>query len=162
VTATFAGIRPLVNRRAASTAQESREHVVETSPSGLVNVTGGKWTTYRKMAEDAVDAAAAAASPPLEKRACATASVALFGSDGADAREVDKLAATGEPLARPLHADLPYRYADVAYAAREEMARNAEDALARRTRATFLNEAAAHECAAEVAKLVGGIVKAAP
>ena len=63
ITASFAGLRPLVERGAASTAKESREHLVETSRSGLVTIAGGKWTTYRKMAQDAVDAAIVSGRP---------------------------------------------------------------------------------------------------
>ncbi|MBD5607057.1 MAG: glycerol-3-phosphate dehydrogenase/oxidase, partial [Candidatus Eremiobacteraeota bacterium] len=71
--ASFAGIRPLVNRRNVGTAKLSREHIVETSARGLVTITGGKWTTYRKMGEDAVDALARASS----LRAAPTGTIAL-------------------------------------------------------------------------------------
>jgi len=56
VLSVFAGLRPLVNRRSARTASLSRDHVIEISKSGLITITGGKWTTYRHMAEEAITA----------------------------------------------------------------------------------------------------------
>jgi len=75
VSSTFAGLRPLLRRDAATTSNLSREHLVEVSPSRLVTVTGGKWTTYRKMAADAVDTAARVAQLPPARST--TAEIAL-------------------------------------------------------------------------------------
>jgi glycerol-3-phosphate dehydrogenase len=149
VLATFAGLRPLVNRRATTTAKQSREHVVDVSRSGVVTIAGGKWTTYRAMAEDTIDAAARVASLP--RRRSPTARMPLHDTD-ADA--VTALAEHDGTLPAPLHARLPYSRAQVVYAARAEMARTVEDVLARRTRALVLDARAARECASEVAALL--------
>jgi glycerol-3-phosphate dehydrogenase len=164
VLATFAGLRPLVNRRATSTAKLSREHLVDVSASGIVTIAGGKWTTYRKMAEGAVDAAArTAALAPAPSR---TATLRLRGATGdvrddealrvygSDAAALDGLVREEPSLGERLHVDLPYTGAQVVYAARTEMARTVEDVLARRTRALFLDARAARDCAPRAASLL--------
>ncbi len=162
----WSGLRPLVRKQGTDgTAALSREHTVLVSPSKLVSVTGGKWTTYRRMGEDAVNIAAKAAGLPQTKsttqelrlygwsEAAAAASdaeheLAVYGSEqGA----IDALAAATPALATMLHPRLPYRLAEVAWAARNEMARSVEDVLARRTRALFLDARAAIETAPAVA-----------
>jgi glycerol-3-phosphate dehydrogenase len=165
VRAVFAGLRPLVNRKAATTAGLSREHLIDIGPSGLVTITGGKWTTYRKMAEDVIDAAvkeaglsftpsvtarfplhgAASDLPPLGDP------LRVYGTDGVVLRA---LAAERPELATQLDARLPYTAAQVTYAARFEMARTVDDVLARRTRALFLNAEAARASAPQVAQLL--------
>jgi glycerol-3-phosphate dehydrogenase len=164
VLATFAGLRPLVNRRATSTAKLSREHVIDVSASGIVTITGGKWTTYRKMAQDAVDAAARAAA--LGSAPSRTATLRLHGASGdvpdddalrvygSDAAALAALVREEPALGERLHADLPYTGAQIVYAARAEMARTVEDVLARRTRALFLDARAARECAPRAASLL--------
>src|SRR4029077_9333105 len=75
----FAGIRPLVkSSEAESTAALSREHTIEVGRSGLLSIAGGKWTTYRKMAEDCVDHAATLAK--LDERSCVTKTLEIHGS----------------------------------------------------------------------------------
>lgn len=128
VLSAWAGLRPLIRRSAVGTAKLSREHAVETSKTGLVTVTGGKWTTYRKMAQDAVDAAAVQAG--LAPVPCPTADLRLHCYE------------------TPLLMSLEGR---VALAGDEEMARTVEDVLARRTRALFLDAKAARDQAATVA-----------
>jgi glycerol-3-phosphate dehydrogenase len=164
ITATFAGLRPLVHGAAASTAKLSREHAIDVSKHGLVSIAGGKWTTYRKMGQDVVDAAAVQGDLP--KRPCVTANLPLHGATtrfepddvlrtyGSDAIAVAALAATEPELARKLHPRLPYTGAQVVYAARKEMARTVDDVLARRTRALFLDAAASEEAAPQVARLL--------
>jgi len=165
VTATFAGIRPLVdNAAASSTAKLSREHLIDISSRGLVTIVGGKWTTYRKMGEDVVDAAASVACLP--PRPSVTANHPLHGATeefepdetrrvyGSDAAAVQSLADADQTLAAPLHPRLPYARAQVTYAARKEMARTVDDVLSRRTRAVFLDAAAALEAAGDVAALL--------
>ncbi len=163
VLARFAGLRPLVDRQASSTAKLSREHLIDASPSGLVTITGGKWTTYRKMAEDVVTYAAAHAGLP--QRPSITATLRLRGADGApasddlraygsDAAAVRRLAHDDPALGVPLDAGLPYVAAQVVYGARYEMARTLDDVLARRTRASFLDENAARRSAPAVADLL--------
>jgi len=165
VLSVFAGIRPLVRSSAATTtAQLSRDHVVHIDRSGLVTICGGKWTTYRHMAEDCVDQAATLAQLP--DRTCVThhlhihgyhnatqelGSLAVYGSD---AFEIRKLIESEPQLGEALHPALPYLKAEVIWAARNEMARTVEDALARRMRALFLNASAAVAMAPAVAALM--------
>ncbi len=124
----FAGVRPLISRGGtANTAKLSRSHELFVDEAGLVTITGGKWTTYRRMAEEAVDAVAKAGG--LNTGRCITETLAI---------EAPKQTA-GERL----HPDLLYTREDVVRAVRDEMAIAADDVLARRTRAQFLNEQAA-------------------
>jgi len=161
----FAGIRPLVKKSGSqSTAALSRDHTIHFDPSGLMTITGGKWTTYRNMAEDCVNQAARQAG--LEEQRCVTRSLHIHGYDdqaghcgelavyGSDAPKIQELARSHSELAAPLHPDLPYLAAEVVWAARYEMARTVEDVLARRTRALFLNARAAIAMAPHVAKLL--------
>lgn len=162
----WSGLRPLVRKQGTTgTAALSREHTVLVSHSGLVSITGGKWTTYRRMGEDAVDIASKSAS--LTPSPSRTADLRLHGwseaaaslSDaehelavyGSDQAAIDALAASSPAFAEPLHPRLPYRLAEVAWAARHEKARTVEDVLARRTRALFLDARAAIESAPAVA-----------
>ena len=174
VVATFAGLRPLVARKHAATAKLSREHAVDVSRSGLVTVAGGKWTTYRTMAEDVVDAASRTAgltpAPsqteylPLHGAVAdveseAALRVHLNGCEtlrpyGSDAHALLRLIASDPALGEPLDARLPYSGAEVVYAVREEMARTVEDVLARRTRSLFLDQHAARASAPRVAALM--------
>jgi len=165
VTSVFAGIRPLVRAGdSASTAALSRGHTVRIENSGMVTICGGKWTTYRRMAEDCINQTAILGR--LEERPCVTdhlnihgfhSSAARFGRlavYGSDAPAIEKLAESDPSLYEPLHSALPYTRAEVVWAAREEMARTVEDVLARRTRALFLNARAAIEMAPQVACLM--------
>lgn len=139
----FAGIRPLVRSSAAkNTAKLSRGHTIEIDSAGMLTITGGKWTTYRRMAEDAVDQAVklgAFAFTPSR-----TADLKITGADRV--RKPD-------PMKR-LHPDLHYTLTDIVTGVRDEMARTVEDVLARRTRALFLNSKAAIEIGPEVAKII--------
>ncbi len=160
----FAGLRPLFSARKGSpTAALSREHYIEVSPSGLVTVIGGKWTTYRRMGADVIEKAATSAGlPPRESQTARlnlhgwTAAPALgpLSVYGADAARVEELAKSDPALAEPLHARLPYRAAEVIWAVRNEMARTVEDVLARRTRALLLDARASVEAAPRVARLM--------
>ena len=168
VRAVWAGLRPLISDPDADdTAALSREHVVTVSASGLVTVTGGKWTTYRVMAEDAVDHAAQTAGLP--DRPADTADLRLRGwlpdalvdaeaplaGYGSDADGLRQLAEAEPELAAPVHERLPtVTGAEIVWAAREEQARTAVDALARRTRGLFLDADASAEAADVVARLV--------
>jgi glycerol-3-phosphate dehydrogenase len=165
VLSVFAGIRPLVRATGvASTAALSRDHVIHIDRSGLVTIAGGKWTTYRHMAEDCVDQAATLGQ--LREKPCATRHLHIHGFHeaanqfgslavyGSDACEIRKLIDDDARLSEPLHAALPYVKAEVVWAVRHEMARTVEDILARRTRALFLNARAALEMASVVAELM--------
>jgi len=165
VLSVFAGIRPLVRTTGvASTAALSRDHVIHIDRSGLVTIAGGKWTTYRHMAEDCVDQAATLAQLP--EKPCVTHHLRIHGFHeaakqldslavyGSDAHEIRKLIESDAQLGKPLHATLPYVNAEVIWAVHHEMARTVEDVLARRTRALFLNARAASEMAPAVANLM--------
>ena len=161
----FAGIRPLVkSSEVASTAALSREHTIEVGPSGLLSIAGGKWTTYRKMAEDCVDHAATLAK--LDERPCVTKTLNIHGHHphaeqfgdlshyGSDAVALGELITAAPELGRGLHPALPIQAVEVVWAARHEMARTVDDVLARRTRALLLNAKAALAMAPAVAKLM--------
>jgi glycerol-3-phosphate dehydrogenase len=163
----FAGLRPLVSAgKGKRTAALSRDHTIHISRSGLITITGGKWTTYRKMAEDVIDEAVGVGG--LEERACVTPTLKLHGwreadNDniidfrsvyGADLERVDALLDERPELAELVHPRLPYRGAEIVWAAREEMARTLDDALARRTRSLLLDARAALEAAPKVAQLM--------
>ena len=161
----FAGIRPLVRAgHAGSTAALSRDHTIRIEESGLVTICGGKWTTYRHMAEDCVNVAATLARLP--ERPSATRDLRIHGYHqdaasfgrlrvyGADAPAVRALEESDPMLAAPLDPSLPYTGADIVWAAREEMARTLDDVLARRTRALFLNARASMEMAPRAAELL--------
>ena len=161
----FAGIRPLVkNRQPGKTAVLSRDHAIHIDQSGLLSITGGKWTTYRHMAQDCVDQAATLANLPDSP--CRTQTLSIHGSDtnaanlgalsvyGSDASAIRKLIDGDQALGQPLDFELPYVAAEVVWAARMEMARTIEDILARRTRALFLNAKAAIRMAPKVATIL--------
>ena len=137
----FVGIRPLVMSGAAkNTASLSRGHTIEIDKGGLLTITGGKWTTYRHMAEDAVDQAVRFAG--LDARPSTTETLPIPSH------------AIVDPTGKILHPDLPYTAEDVVRAVRDEMAQTVEDVLARRTRALFLNAKAAIEKAPKVAAIM--------
>lgn len=162
----YCGIRPLVRSPGdKSTAALARDHVLMISDSNLVSITGGKWTTYRKMAEDTVDAAALVAG--LEEQPSRTKALrlhgwaktppetdgllSLYGSDGPSVRRVMREKPGWD---EPLHPNLPYFVGEVAWGARREMARTVEDVLARRTRSLLLNARASIEVAPKVAEIL--------
>lgn len=135
----FAGVRPLISRGGgANTAKLSRSHELFVDGAGLVTITGGKWTTYRRMAEDAVNKALEVAG--LWATKCVTDDLAIRPAEATD----------GELF----HGDLPYTSGDVIRAVRDEMAQTVEDVLARRSRLLFLNARIAGEIAPHVAKML--------
>ncbi len=165
VRSVFAGLRPLVKTgEGTNTASISRDHYLVVSESGLVTITGGKWTTYRKMAEDTVNQALLVAG--LDDRECITKKLRIHGwlknfdkSDplhyfGSDAIHIKKLIKADPDLGEKLHEDLPYIKAEVIWAVREEMCRSIEDFLARRSRALLLDARASIAMAPEVAGLI--------
>lgn len=162
----WSGQRPLVRRDDAErTAAISRDHTILISNSKLITITGGKWTTYRKMAEDVIDRAsrlcglAATRSRTAELRLHGWSTEPAVGDQwqrvyGADLPELRNLASQSPELSEPLHPNLPFRKVEAIWAVRHEMARTIEDILARRTRALFLDARAALECAPIVAALI--------
>jgi glycerol-3-phosphate dehydrogenase len=165
VLSVYVGIRPLVKANGASskTSSLSRDHTIHIDNSGLLTIVGGKWTTYRHMAEDTVNHAITLGELPdvpskthdLKihgyKQEESLTSLGVYGSDG-DA--ILGMAAADKRLAVQLHPDLPYIAAEVVWGVREEMARTLDDMLSRRTRALFLNARAAIEMAPAVAALM--------
>jgi glycerol-3-phosphate dehydrogenase len=165
VLSVFAGIRPLVQTGGKrKTAALARDHTIEIDDADLLTIAGGKWTTYRTMARDAVDRALKIAGlPPTE---CATENLKIHGATadserfgdlefyGADAEAIEKIIAKNPDSGEKLHANLPYRRAEIVWAVKNEMARTIEDVLARRTRALFLDARAAIEIAPQVARVM--------
>jgi len=166
VLSVFAGLRPLAaqGNKAGKTKEISRSHKLLTSESGLITITGGKWTTYRKMAEDTIDEVIKVAG--LKQVPCATASLKIHGYSenrthyghleiyGSDASGVRALAGERPELNQILHPAFPHIKAEVVWAVHREMARTVEDVLARRLRILFLNARAAMDMAPEVARLM--------
>ena len=163
----FAGLRPLVGAGAGrKTASISRDHHLEVSQSGLVTITGGKWTTYRKMAEDTVNKAALVAGLPESD--CRTQKLRIHGwlkhmdpSDplgdyGSDAVHLRRIVDADPRLGERLHESLPYTRAEVVWAVRNEMAMTLEDVLSRRTRALILDADASLAIAGAVAETMAG------
>ncbi len=162
----YTGIRPLVRPIGGNgkTSAISRDHTIHVDNSGLLTIAGGKWTTYRHMAEDAVDHAILLGK--LNDAPCVTEHLHVHGYMenaerlgplevyGSDAEQVRAIAAADPELALPLHPALPYIGAEVVWGARQEMARTVDDILSRRTRALFLNAAAAQQMAPAVARIL--------
>ena len=172
VTGVWAGLRPLVKADVSGrTADLSRRHQVTVSPNGVVTVTGGKLTTYRGMAEDAVDRALEGLGRSAR---CRTKKLKLLGADGfrpqpagtpaahlagrygSLAGEVEALVAADPSLGEPLVPGMPYLRAEAVYAARHEMAVTLDDVLSRRTRALLFDREAALTAAPAAAALLAG------
>ena len=165
----FSGLRPLVNKDdEENTAAISREHTVSISRSGLITVAGGKWTTYRKMAEDTIDQAIEVAQ--LNYKPAVTENLSLHGSTteelvsdefgiyGSDARKVRNVC-NDTSLNKIIHPNFNIKEGEVVWSIRNEMARTVEDFLARRTRTLFLDANASIDMAPKVAKLMSKELK---
>ena len=172
VLSVFAGMRPLVHEGGIGgpTKKISRSHKVVVSPGGLVSIVGGKWTTYRRMAEDTLTRIIEVGG--LVDRPCVTESLRISGylaredssmpkedwarGHGSRAAEVKRVCAERASWGGLMHPRLPYPLGIAAYSSRFEMARSVEDVLARRTRALLLDARAARECAPRVAEVMAG------
>jgi glycerol-3-phosphate dehydrogenase len=165
VLSVFAGLRPLVAAgEDTDTSEISREHVVRVSDSGLVTIAGGKWTTYRRMAEDAVDVAQAVGG--LEERPSPTRELNIAGFHvhaerfgrlapfGSEAADIEALMRSAPGWDQPVHPRLDLTPGEVAWFARAEMARTVDDVLARRSRSLLLDARAASEASPAVADLL--------
>jgi glycerol-3-phosphate dehydrogenase len=171
VRSVFAGIRPLVSMQHGAaeedgdTAALSREHTLLIDPvSGLLTIAGGKWTTYRRMAEDVVDNAILLGD--LEPRECVTRDLPIHGHHhhaerfgrlafyGSDAVEIENLQQSDAAHAEPVHPGLQLTVGEVIWAAREEMARTVDDVLSRRSRSLLFDAAAASAAAPRVAEVL--------
>ena len=159
----FSGLRPLVTGRSAKTSKLSREHHIDASPTGLITVAGGKWTTYRRMAEDVLDFAIREGM--LKKMSCQTRTVKLHGAPdavgvghlaryGTDVTAIEGLILETPELAKAIDSEVEFIFAEVVYAVRHEMARTVEDVLSRRMRALLLDAKAAYRAAPAVAELM--------
>jgi glycerol-3-phosphate dehydrogenase len=161
----FAGLRPLAANpdNPASTKEVSRRHKITLSPSGLLTIIGGKWTTYRRMAEETIDTAIKAGF--LRKAKCITANLKLSSLNtdnpserlhiyGDHAEEIKTMISENPELGKPLDPKLPYTRAEILWICRNEMPLRVEDVLARRTRSLFLNARASAGIASEVAGLM--------
>jgi glycerol-3-phosphate dehydrogenase len=171
VLSVFAGLRPLAapQNESSKTKEISRSHKLIVSPSGMITVIGGKWTTYRKMGEDAVDKAVEVGS--LKSEVSRTKDLAIHGSVkgldwndhlyfyGSDRDVVLALANENPEWGKKLHPKYDYLHAEVVWAVRNEMARTVEDVLARRIRLLFLDAQAAIEATAVVAGLMAEELK---
>lgn len=170
----FVGIRPLVKAAGSDTSKTSalsRDHTIHIDATGLLTIVGGKWTTYRHMAEDVVDQAITLG--PLDEAPCVTRSLRIHGYEprtvegaglarpedplavyGSDASLIREIAETDAELAAALDPELPCIGAQIVWAARHEMARTLDDALSRRTRALLLNARATERMAPVAARLL--------
>ena len=166
VLSVFAGLRPLAapDKEAGSTKEISRSHKIIVAESGLITITGGKWTTFRKMAEDTINKAIKLAPLPFVK--CATENLHIHGYQtkkinnnvlqiyGSDEINIRDLITKNPELAEPLFPQNTFIKAQVVWAVREEMARTIEDILARRLRVLFLDARLAIDMAPGVAKIL--------
>ncbi|CAM3530590.1 glycerol-3-phosphate dehydrogenase/oxidase [Deinococcus frigens] len=162
VRSVYAGLRPLVRAaEGTDTKALSRDHVIRISEGGLITLTGGKWTTYRRMGADTINRAAELAGLPA--RMSLTEGLKLHGATaehllepwkvyGTDAERIQALPGATTRL----HPDLPYMEAEVRWAVQNEQARTVEDVLARRTRAILLNARASADAAPRVAAIMAG------
>lgn len=160
----FAGIRPLVGGSSIKTASTSCDHMLHVSESSLVTITGGKWTTYRKMGEDTIDLSSALAR--LDERPSVSSKLRLHGSHedpgqfgdlrmyGTDAAGVRDLIQSQSGHDEPIHPNLASRVGEVGWAARKEMARTVEDFLSRRSRSLLLDARSSIEAAPAVARIM--------
>jgi len=171
VLSVFAGLRPLAapQHDSSKTKEISRSHKLIVSPSGMITMIGGKWTTYRKMGEDAVDKAIEIGG--LKPEVCKTMDLPIHGSTqgtdwndtfyfyGSERDAVLALANENPDWGKKLHSKYDYLQVEVIWATRHEMARTIEDVLARRIRLLFLDAKAAIEAALVVAELMAAELK---
>jgi glycerol-3-phosphate dehydrogenase len=160
----FVGLRPLVKAKGAkNTSMLARDHTIIISPSKLISITGGKWTTYRKMAEEVVNNAAYVGNLPKAK--CTTQHLSIHGNTneksssdfsfyGTDENVLQQLYKENSAWQEKVHQSLPYTKAMIVLAVRNEMACKVEDVLARRLRVLFLDANVAIEVAPTVATLM--------
>ena len=161
----YAGLRPLAANpdNPASTKEVSRRHKITLSPSGLLTIIGGKWTTYRRMAEETIDRAIKAVL--MYKAKCVTSNLKLttINTDNTLVRlyiygdhyvDIERMISENPELGIPVDPRLPYTSAEILWICRNEMPLRLEDILARRTRSLFLNARAS----AEIAPIVAGFM----
>lgn len=160
----FCGLRPLVKGNQKSTASLSREHMIEISSSGLISITGGKWTTYRKMAEDVMKIAIETGNLPSVPSMTMDLQIHGYKVDtdftgpdyyyGSDHGELERLIEQDPDLGGIIHPALPNRIVEIVYAVNAEMCMTVEDFLARRCRMLFLDAKASLDSAPLVAQIM--------
>jgi len=160
----FAGLRPLAfTGKGNNTAELPRDCVIKVMPSGLVHVTGGKWTTYRSMAEKTIDLALQGAGLPFRSAVTKDMKIHGWSSEktgshldlyGSDAVLIREIMESDSSMAEKIHPLYPYTRAEVKWFAEHEMALTVEDVLARRFRLLFLDAVAAIETAPVVARII--------
>jgi glycerol-3-phosphate dehydrogenase len=169
----FAGLRPLVRGQSRTTAALSRDHHIAISNSELISITGGKWTTYRKMAEDVLEFAIHKIGIDDKDGAviCKTNDLPIHGFKnnvdfntpryyyGIDEQGIQSLIRADKKLAEQIHPLLPFVKAEIVWAVQNEMCMCVEDFLSRRTRALLLDARSAIESAVSVAKIMAAEMK---
>ena len=160
----FAGLRPLVKSNSKITSAISRDHHIAVSDSELISITGGKWTTYRKMAEDVMEIAIHKAG--MSEKECVTKHLHIHGYKetnnyaaplyyyGTDEADIKSILEKDNSLTELIHPSLPYVKAEIIWSVQNEMCMTVEDALSRRTRALLLDAKAAIESAPLVATMM--------
>jgi len=160
----FAGLRPLVKSNSKITSAISRDHHIAVSDSELISITGGKWTTYRKMAEDVMEIAVHKTG--MSDKECVTKNLHIHGYKekndytaplyyyGTDEGAIKDLIKKDNSLSELIHPLLPYIKAEIIWAVQNEMCMTVEDALARRTRALLLDAKASIESAPLIAQIM--------
>lgn len=170
VQSVFAGLRPLAapKKDSSKTKEISRNHKIYISESNLITVVGGKWTTYRKMGQDMIDAAIKAGLLPASESVSKVFKISGRGSKkegghfalyGDNAPEIEAGLNNDPEMAKRIHPELPYCWAEVYWICEHEMIVHLEDLLARRLRAILLNARATMEIAEEVAGRIKPIMK---
>ncbi len=165
VKSVFVGLRPLVKRKGAkNTSLLARDHTIIISESKMITITGGKWTTYRKMAEEVVNNATLVGKLPKQKSTTTNLHIHGYTNEqigeehlkvyGADAVEIKRLYLENSLWQEKIHTNFNYTKAQIIWAVRNEMAQTVEDVLARRIRMLFLDADAAIEATPSVAKLM--------
>jgi glycerol-3-phosphate dehydrogenase len=159
----FVGLRPLAKvENVNATKVMPRDHVIKVLPSGLIHITGGKWTTYRSMAKHAIDKAIQYSG--LHFSTCKTKHLQIHGWTekrlnshlsiyGSDAVFIEELIKKDNLLAEKIHVDYPYTKAEIVWFIQNEMAQTIEDILARRIRLLFIDAKAAIEIAPIIADI---------
>ncbi|MFC4723214.1 FAD-dependent oxidoreductase [Geojedonia litorea] len=166
VLSVFAGLRPLAAPKddSETTKEISRSHKIMVSESELITITGGKWTSYRRMAQDTLNKIIELKKLP--RKACVSNNLLIHGANGpvdrsshlyvygTDRIAIDNLIKESPELGEKLHPKLEFLKAEVVWAARNEMARTVEDVLARRVRILFLDAKVALAVAPKVAEIL--------
>ncbi len=166
----FAGLRPLVKQgNVESTAELSRDHTVHISPSGLLTIAGGKWTTYRRMSEDTIDHAIVLADVDFHPSATANLNIHGYHQNseifkeladyGSDALEIKQILKEKDLYQKKVHPDSRTLIGEIIWAVRHEMARTVEDFLSRRTRNILLDAKTSIEMAPVIAKYLSKELK---